>query len=96
MARQQLSGSIGSVPGTPALPRGLKNRVYVVVRGRDGSNLRGVHCGSWQALRGRIEVDGHLPPEVVFRGFPSLLEAEEYWRAATGEDEVPRITSPTG
>eukprot|EP00974_Lingulodinium_polyedra_P099740 9662097-Lingulodinium_polyedra.AAC.1 len=63
MAQRKLFGSIGAVPATPALPRALRNRVYAVVRGPEGSSVRGVHCGPWQTLRDRIEVDGQLPPE---------------------------------
>ena len=96
LARRKLSGSVSAVPATPVLPGHLRNRVYAVVRGPEGSCLRGLRAGPWRTLRGRVEVGGQLPPEVVAHGFPSVLEAEEYWRAATGESEVPRVTSPTG
>ena len=94
MARRRLDGTIHSVPATPALRRPLRNRVYAVLRCREGVDARGVYAGPWRELRGLVEVRGQLAPGAVFHGFPSLCAAEEYWIAATGDAEVPRLHLP--
>ena len=87
-ARLKLAGQLPLVPPSPPLPVPLHACCLAVLRARHGSGLRGIHTGPWWQVRGDLEDParpGMLAPEVVFHSFPSVPEAEAYWRVATGE-----------
>ena len=83
-ARQKLEGTRSCVPPTPPLSRScqhIQNRLYVIVRGWCGEHG---FTYSWSTASRILGIRGNLPPppEVIYHGFPSLVEAQEYWRSA--------------
>jgi len=88
-----LRGERDRVPPTPPLPRQYdEKKVFVVLRGRDARAAVGLSAqGRYRAVRSLVENEnGELSRDVVFHGFSTVAEGEEYWRSAVG-GRAPRL-----
>ena len=90
--RAVLQGRAAAVPPKPAAPEALRERVYVVVRAADPGHEGIFATGGWSRIRPLVEdARGRGSDRAVWDKWPSIREAEAYFKAATGR-QPPRLT----
>ena len=83
-AAAMLDGRRRCVSKTPRRPGGsVRNHYYVVIRARPGNQFQGC-LRNWDECHPYVAASSGLriAPSAIFHAFPSLPEAQAYWRAA--------------